>query len=603
MYINDANPTPHLALGISRPALTVAQAIERVSEWEDIAPRRRYETVSCLSTFARIAGIPPESLTLTVATVRRLLLNRSGAMLGVSEGRMRNIRHALRFVLCRLELIDPPCDHLMPAWEALLEAVNPRQRAALIAFARYCSRGRVNPAAVDVTTLRTFLSYLDENTATSRPQKLVSGLRTAWNQCAAQIPTWPTSKLPALHEGRSYALPISSFSTSFQQDLAAFGRRLAGNLLADDAADSDDSGPLLNQKPLRPTSVALRLSHARWAASALVASGFPIGDITSLASLVTPLERAKDILRYFYRRAGDKPSAAGMHVAEVLRIIAKYHARRPDAEVAQIRAWGRPVALTYRGMTIKNQQCVRDAMDPERERKLRALPSALMEAARRMLTTSPREAAALAWRAVAIEVLTKRPLRLNNLRNLRLDRHLHRSDPRKATITAILIDLPETKNKQSISLPLSTVTSALIDDWINTFRHLLADPDCMYLFPGRGTGNKPLTPQALRDAIKNTTRRYVGVTITPHQFRHFAAHVFLDEHPGEYELVRQLLGHASVVTTTRHYAGHQTDAAARRFDDVILKRSIRPSRKLGATGSRRKRRSRHPITSGSKKRT
>lgn len=601
MYIPDTTPTQQIA--VSRPSLTTARAMQLVQEWTDLAPRRRAELVSGLSTFSRIAGIPPESLTLSVPTVRQALLNRPGAVFGVSEGRMRNLRCDIRAVLRLLELIDPPLPPLMAEWEALLDLLAFRQRPALIGFARYCSGCGVHPASVDVATLRAFLTYLEERTTAPRPRKLVGAVHGTWNRSVARIPAWPTGKLPALCESRSYVLPLENFPDTFQEDLAAFGRRLAGGLFADDAfaddepTDGDDAAPLMTQKPLRPTTIATRLGHVRWAASALVASGCPVGDITSLASLVIPLERPKEILRHLYRRAGDQPSAAGMHVAETLRIIAKYHARRPDNEVAKIRDWGRTVRLTYQGMTLKNQRCVREAMDPAREHRLRALPNTLMQAARTMLPESPREAAALAWRAVAIEILTKRPIRLGNLRNLRLDRHLHQSDPRKTTITAILIQRNETKNEQPLSLPVPRRTAALLSEWLTTFRPIVASPDCMYLFPGQGTGNQPLTPQALRDAVRSVTGRYAGVTLTPHQFRHFAAHVFLEEHPGEYELVRQLLGHASVVTTVRHYAGHQTEAAARRFDEVILNRPTRPQRNSGAPSPRGKPHTRRRTTS------
>ncbi|GAV37058.1 hypothetical protein ROTAS13_04751 [Roseomonas sp. TAS13] len=80
--------------------------------------------------------------------------------------------------------------------------------------------------------------------------------------------------------------------------------------------------------------MALRLAHARWAASALVASGaVAAAEIASLRDLVVPLERAQAAIRFLYERAGDgtargRPSAAGHHVAEVLRIVARHYVGR-----------------------------------------------------------------------------------------------------------------------------------------------------------------------------------------------------------------------------------------------------------------------------------
>ena len=54
--------------------------------------------------------------------------------------------------------------------------------------------------------------------------------------------------------------------------------------------------------------------------------------------------------------------------------------------------------------------------------------------------------------------------------------------------------------------------------------------------------------------------------------RHLGAKLFLDLKPGFYEVVRRVLGHRSIDTTTASYTGFETKAAARHFDEIILKR-------------------------------
>ena len=100
-------------------------------------------------------------------------------------------------------------------------------------------------------------------------------------------------------------------------------------------------------------------------------------------------------------------------------------------------------------------------------------------------------------------------------------------------------------------------------------------------------GSRPITPQALSFAVKRATRNFAGVELSPHQFRHLGAHIFLQEYPGHYEEVRQQLGHASVTTTVRYYAGTEAEAAARRFDAVILNRRQHLRRKPGTKPSAR----------------
>jgi site-specific recombinase XerD len=55
-----------------------------------------------------------------------------------------------------------------------------------------------------------------------------------------------------------------------------------------------------------------------------------------------------------------------------------------------------------------------------------------------------------------------------------------------------------------------------------------------------------------------------------HRFRHAAAKIHLDRHPGEYEVIRQLLGHQRITTTVAFYSGTESAAAARHYSKTIL---------------------------------
>jgi integrase len=60
--------------------------------------------------------------------------------------------------------------------------------------------------------------------------------------------------------------------------------------------------------------------------------------------------------------------------------------------------------------------------------------------------------------------------------------------------------------------------------------------------------------------------------MTAHQFRHAAAAIFLKDHPGEYETIRQLLGHRNIQTTMNFYVGLNTIQANELFSEIIKKR-------------------------------
>ena len=61
-----------------------------------------------------------------------------------------------------------------------------------------------------------------------------------------------------------------------------------------------------------------------------------------------------------------------------------------------------------------------------------------------------------------------------------------------------------------------------------------------------------------------------GLRITVHQFRHAAGAIILKRRPGEYELVRQLLGHRNLQTTINAYIGLENIHASQIFSKIVL---------------------------------
>jgi hypothetical protein len=76
--------------------------------------------------------------------------------------------------------------------------------------------------------------------------------------------------------------------------------------------------------------------------------------------------------------------------------------------------------------------------------------------------------------------------------------------------------------------------------------------------------------------------RFSGLVVNAHLFRHAGAKIFLDQRPGEYEVMRQVLRHRSIQTTTSFYAGAETRSAGQHYAAVIDQ--------LRADGSRPRRR-------------
>ncbi len=550
--------------------LTAAAARDLIAGRTDLTEQQRRDLLSAINSLVRIARLPPDLVHMTPAALRTTLLQRSAAECGLEPGSKANIESRLRKVLMLAGIVDAETVPLALGWAAGLDALEGKARHGLTRLARFCSARQIAPAAVDEHTFTAFRQHVEDRALVGNPRALLKTARRAWNRACDASAEWPGRKLARRQRVHDYVLPLNAFPAGFQADLAALGDRLACTTFDDDPFDMPDGtvdqGP---PRPLKPGSIALRQSHCRWAASAIVATGVPITEITSLASLVTPLRRAGEALRFLHQRAGNKPSAAGMHVAEGLMIIAKYIAPRPAGDIERLRTWSKAVRLKDHGMTAKNKRLMREALDPARDEALLALPEALLQAAHALRESHPVRAARMAMRAIGVGLLSRAPLRLATVYTLRFDRHLHRPDPRRDRIAAIQITAEEAKTPHPIDMAVSAELSDLLNVWVRDFRPIIAEAGCVFLLPGDVGPDKPITPQAFREAIKDATREHAGVCLSPHRFRHLAAHRYLAEHPGDYETVRQFLGHKSIETTIRYYAGTDQTAAMRRLDEVL----------------------------------
>jgi hypothetical protein len=565
--------------GSTTSILAATNAIAAVNSWDDLTVKRRQDLASALNTACRLLGLPPDAVILTPPALRDGLLTLSAAGAGVGLSRWRNIRSHLTFVMRRLGCIDlkPP---LTPAWEALLALLDSRKRASVVTLARYCSAHAVAPDAVDAQVMPGFIDWLTQRTLEAKPTAFAGVARGNWNRFTSSIPGWPSQKIEPLRDPRQFILPLAAFTPAFQQDVAAFEARLQRSILNDPLGDEpEDDGPdggatdsmpsTSMRKPLRESSAKGRSSHARWAASALVATGVPIEEITALAGLVQPLANAKAIMTFLYDRAHQGQSSQGTHIGGVLRMIAKYEVHSPASDIERISHWATLLSLKYDGMTEKNQRAIGAAMRPSHDIKLLGLPGALLAAAGRLLKGSPRQAATQAWRAVALAFLIRVPLRLANIIELRLDRHLQRDDPRRPDLHAIHIPAEETKTGKPLMRPIPADLNLVLQKWITVFRPLIAGPGNPYLFPAFDRREGHINRQGFRKAISEATHKHVGVRLSPHQFRHLAGKRMLTAYPGEYESVRQLLGHSRLETTVKHYTGTDVEVAAARFDALI----------------------------------
>jgi integrase len=190
-----------------------------------------------------------------------------------------------------------------------------------------------------------------------------------------------------------------------------------------------------------------------------------------------------------------------------------------------------------------------------------------MQQARSAKDHAPIKAAVTAQLAVAIAILTFAPVRLSNLVSIELGQNLIKPGGLNMPYWLVFPHY-DVKNRVDLNFQFDQPLTDLIDEYVHDFRSaVLHGANSSWLFPGEG--GRPKTRVMFGIQITKRIEKAVGLRITPHQFRHAAAAVYLKHRPGDYETVRRLLGHRSIDTTIKFYCGLETMHATEQFGKLI----------------------------------
>lgn len=126
------------------------------------------------------------------------------------------------------------------------------------------------------------------------------------------------------------------------------------------------------------------------------------------------------------------------------------------------------------------------------------------------------------------------------------------------------------KNTNDLEFPLMPQSGDLLDLYVAVWHPILCDGQASpFLFPG-DRPDRPKGKGTLSAQIKDLVFSYTRLDMPAHRFRHAVGKIFLDRNPGQYEVVRQLLGHKDIDITIAFYAGAETASAARHYAKTIL---------------------------------
>lgn len=540
-------------------AVTLQVVLDRLPQAPSLMDRRKRDLRSAVISYAKLAGQTPAAIVVDFAEFRRVLDSAAGGPVRISPKRRSNLRSDLASaieVTGALPTLRTGRLELDTDWSDLLQSVEDTGiRNGLSRFARWASFNNITPQTVSDTVIDRFIADLQaktliRNIATQRRRVVV-----AWNALGASVPGLraiqiaPTNRVPK-------RLPWNSLPATFLVDVEAYLVWCA----VPDALDDDARARRLSSATIR-----LRREQIHSAVTAASAAGIALSKLATLADLIE-VTTFKTVLRKLYKDDGDGLTAYTHGVAGTLITIASEWVKAPADDIAELKKLRAKLGRLPSGLTVKNKSLLRRFEDDRIVQSLIGLPDTLWRHARHDLTVSKRAFVDLQT-SLAVDILLTVPLRMQNLGSISFVHHLHWPNGRgKPAI--LTFDGTETKN----DVPLVFELPKPLADRLWAFKMEVAPgvigkkPDLLFV----ATTGKPRTQAAITVAIEKAIAKHLGFKVTPHQFRHFAAKIVLDANPGAFELVKQLLGHKNMKTTTNFYAGVDTLRAGRAHADLLM---------------------------------
>lgn len=351
---------------------------------------------------------------------------------------------------------------------------------------------------------------------------------------------------------------LSAFPEALRQDVEAYASRAVS-----EDPFSDNCG-----RPVRNVTVVSEGRRIWQLASALVAAGVPIEEVTSLAVLVRPAN-ARLALEWLYDRKEKKKTPHLANQAGLLVKLANKWVKSTEADIKVLRGYVSNLTEARSGMTEKNRDRLKQFRLRANQDALLRLPDRVFRAALDRNVGDVNEARRVMY-GLAVEFLTVAPIRIKNLTELDLDEHLF--VVRRGGEQTLYIKIPkqQTKTNHYIDIPLPDGTVRLLSIYLKTFRPLLCDSGSRALFPGRNGAIR--NTSGFGQGIRKFIQREAGLVMNPHLFRGWSVDLLLERRPEAIETARRLLNHRHISTTLNYYADLKTEVAFREYDQILADR-------------------------------
>jgi integrase len=532
-------------------------ALEREGK---LTATRKRDLISAVKRVANLLGDEPGAIALDMPAISARLAAVNSVAVGLTAKTFGNIRSNFLAAVKASGLMPVNVKSggkpgLSTAWLELFTRLSGRRaHIGLSRLARFASARGLAAQEVNDEVLADLIAAVREQSLHPRPTVLHRQVALIWNE-AARDPALGLRRVTVPSYRTPKRIDWTRLPKAFRQDVDA---HMSWCAVCDPfAADA-------RMRALSPRSLRLRRDQIHAAVTALVEAGIKPSAIRSLADLVSR-DHFERILRRRLDSVSGEENIFNLALAKALIQIASEWVK-VDAQVfAELKRLVGKMPAPVMALTDKNKRALRQFDDPDVLRRLYSLPERLWIEARREKRPNFRTLAK-AQAALAIAILSYMPLRPQNLATLEFDTHLFVREGARAIST---LELPagEVKNGTELAFDIPPTVVKMLIEYRDRFAPKIIGHRPTRLFVN--VDGSPKNQATVSGLVTTYLRKRAGIVLTPHQFRHLSAKVVLDAGPGEYETVRQFLGHKSIKTTVGAYSGLDSRRAARRHQHLV----------------------------------
>src|SRR6266403_4352432 len=542
-----------------------ADAIMAISAATDLSEETRRHWRSSLTGIARAFDQPLELIPARYSAIRARMATLHHVPLDWVPKTLANHKSNAKAALiwfAREKDVLPHGVALSPTWDRLrVELTDPSTRYRLMPLMRFCSGFDIEPDVVDEAVIDRYIDHRARTTTCASDAASRRILARLWNAGIGNIEGWPQQRLAEPPVKAAEGPGWEDFPGGLRADIEGY---LAGlNRIRRNKAGQ-------RIRPCKPSTIITRRRELVAAVRMAVKSDIPLASLTSLAALIHPDVAAK-VLDSYWSKDGEIPTTYTINLS--CRSVALAHSVGGLDEAALRQLGDLRFALEQHredGMTPKNLALIRGVLTDEVWSRVTKLPEQLLQQARLEQRHAPVRAAVLAQIAVAVAILTVAPVRLGNLASIRIGENLGKPGGPNSTYW-LTFRKYDVKNRVPLQFKLDETVTTIINEYVHDFRpDLMRGSNADWLFPGEAGEHKEKI--SFSSQIVDRVEKATGLRITVHQFRHAAGALILKHRPGEYELVRRLLGHKSIKTTMNFYLDLETTQASEIFTDIVRNR-------------------------------